>query len=228
MKAVFDTRPETSYDDDIVRRYHFPNRYLAEARKSVGDWIIYREPQRGGGRRGYIGVAHVTDIEADSNDTASSYALVSLFLPFDTVVPLRREKGYYETWLNEIADRSRIGFRLQGKSIRTIGRIDRLGQRHDVVHIVNLHYEDTVETDVYRALGSRINVFEVVVGPLQPILHFATAVPCARACLMTSSGARWCACSKIQHWSAPRSIGDWRRLVPPTPTSSARPTWGTG
>ena len=112
MKTVFDTRPETSYDDDIVRRYHFPNRYLAEARKSVGDWIVYREPQRGGGRRGYIGVTHVTDIEADSNDTTSSYALVSNFLPFDAVVPLRREKGYYETWLNEITDRSRIGFRL--------------------------------------------------------------------------------------------------------------------
>ena len=120
MKAVFDTRPKTSYDDDIVRRYHFPNRYLAEARKSVSDWIVYREPQRGGGRRGYIGVAHVTNVEPDANDTASSYALVSHFLPFDTVVPLRREKGYYETWLNEITDRSRIGFRLQGKSIRTI------------------------------------------------------------------------------------------------------------
>ena len=51
-----------------------------------------------------------------------------------------------------------------------IGRIDRLGQRHEVVRIVNLHYEDTVETDVYRALGSRINVFKVEVGPLQPIL----------------------------------------------------------
>ena len=51
-----------------------------------------------------------------------------------------------------------------------IGRIDRLGQRHTKVRIANLHYEDTVETDVYRALGSRINVFEVVVGPLQPIL----------------------------------------------------------
>ena len=43
-------------------------------------------------------------------------------------------------------------------------------QLHDVVRIVNLHYEDTIETDVYRALGNRINVFEVVVGPLQPIL----------------------------------------------------------
>ena len=51
-----------------------------------------------------------------------------------------------------------------------IGRIDRLGQRHSIVRISNLHYEDTVETDVYRALGSRINLFQMVVGPLQPIL----------------------------------------------------------
>ena len=51
-----------------------------------------------------------------------------------------------------------------------IGRIDRLGQSHDVARIVNLHYEDTVETDVYRALRVRINMFEMVVGALQPIL----------------------------------------------------------
>ncbi len=51
-----------------------------------------------------------------------------------------------------------------------IGRIDRLGQRHPVIRIVNLHYEDTVETDVYRALRDRIGLFESVVGPLQPIL----------------------------------------------------------
>jgi hypothetical protein len=41
-----------------------------------------------------------------------------------------------------------------------IGRIDRLGQ----------HYNDTIETDVYRALRSRIGLFESVVGRLQPIL----------------------------------------------------------
>jgi hypothetical protein len=33
-----------------------------------------------------------------------------------------------------------------------------------------LHYEDTVEADVYRALRSRISIFEKVVGGLQPIL----------------------------------------------------------
>ena len=51
-----------------------------------------------------------------------------------------------------------------------IGRIDRIGQHHDTVEIVNYYYEGTIEADIYRALRQRINIFEVVVGPLQPIL----------------------------------------------------------
>ena len=51
-----------------------------------------------------------------------------------------------------------------------IGRIDRLGQAHPVIRIVNLHYEDTIETDVYRVLRNRIGLFKAVVGRLQPIL----------------------------------------------------------
>lgn len=51
-----------------------------------------------------------------------------------------------------------------------IGRIDRLGQRFSDIRIINLHYEDTVEADVYRALRGRISIFENVVGGLQPIL----------------------------------------------------------
>ena len=51
-----------------------------------------------------------------------------------------------------------------------IGRIDRMGQQSPTIQIVNLHYEDTVETDVYQALRDRIGLFEAVVGRLQPIL----------------------------------------------------------
>lgn len=51
-----------------------------------------------------------------------------------------------------------------------IGRIDRLGQKHPVIRIINLHYKDTVEADVYLALRKRINLFTSVVGRLQPIL----------------------------------------------------------
>jgi hypothetical protein len=51
-----------------------------------------------------------------------------------------------------------------------IGRIDRLGQRYPEIRIVNLHYANTVEADVYVALRQRIGIFENVVGRLQPIL----------------------------------------------------------
>ena len=51
-----------------------------------------------------------------------------------------------------------------------IGRIDRVGQKHEMIQIVNLHYRDTVETDIYEVLTNRIGLFESVVGRLQPIL----------------------------------------------------------
>lgn len=53
-----------------------------------------------------------------------------------------------------------------------IGRIDRLGQTFakQGIRIVNLHYQGTVETDVYLSLRNRINLFTQFVGKLQPIL----------------------------------------------------------
>ena len=51
-----------------------------------------------------------------------------------------------------------------------IGRIDRLGQRHAIIRIFNLHYRETVEADIYQALTTRIGLFQGVVGQLQPIL----------------------------------------------------------
>jgi superfamily II DNA or RNA helicase len=52
-----------------------------------------------------------------------------------------------------------------------IGRIDRIGQRHDTVWVWTYFYEDTVEAQVYSRLATRIDWFKGVVGPLQPILH---------------------------------------------------------
>jgi len=52
-----------------------------------------------------------------------------------------------------------------------IGRIDRIGQRYDVVWIWTYFYKDTVEAQVYERLGKRIDWFKGVIGPLQPILN---------------------------------------------------------
>lgn len=51
-----------------------------------------------------------------------------------------------------------------------IGRVDRIGQHYDEVTILNYSYADTVETDIYDRLDDRINLFENVVGQMQPIL----------------------------------------------------------
>jgi hypothetical protein len=51
-----------------------------------------------------------------------------------------------------------------------IGRIDRLGQKYPKVLIINLAYNGTVEADVYFVVGSRIQLFQGIVGKLQPIL----------------------------------------------------------
>jgi len=51
-----------------------------------------------------------------------------------------------------------------------IGRIDRIGQASAEVQILNLYVENTIEEDTYVTLKNRINLFEEVVGPLQPIL----------------------------------------------------------
>ena len=120
VRTVFDTRPDTGYDDDIFRRYHFPDVYLAKARKGVGDWVVYREPRRGGGREGYVAVARVARIEPDPKKPRSSYAHMTDFLPFDTIVPLHSGTEYYEAALNAVENPSLIGAWLRGKSIRNI------------------------------------------------------------------------------------------------------------
>ena len=132
VKAIFDTKADSGYDDDIIRRYHFPNRYLPDAQRTIGDWIIYREPRRGHGREGYVAVARVIYIEPDRTKPGHSYAFIADFLPFDGVVPLRHGTGFYEGMLGRVVNPSRIGAALQGKSIRIIpddefGAITRAG-----------------------------------------------------------------------------------------------------
>ncbi|NBD34107.1 MAG: DEAD/DEAH box helicase family protein [Cyanobacteria bacterium] len=51
-----------------------------------------------------------------------------------------------------------------------IGRLDRIGQRYSTVRIHNFYYDGTVEAKVYRRLRDRIDLFENVVGHVQPIL----------------------------------------------------------
>jgi putative restriction endonuclease len=127
LKAVFDTKPNSGYDDEIVRRYHFPTQsnYVAAAQSAVGDWIVYREPQRNGGRRAYIAVARVLTIEADRLRRDHAYAIMGDYLPFDRPVPFAGQgAGYWEAPLRAIESASRVGASLQGKAMRLLSDTD--------------------------------------------------------------------------------------------------------
>jgi SNF2 family DNA or RNA helicase len=113
-----------------------------EVRETDGRWRgIPREEAKRRFRAGHADVLLCTDAAAEGLNFQFCGALINYDMPWN---PMRVEQR--------------------------IGRIDRLGQQHAKIRIVNLHYEGTVETDVYMALRRRINLFESVVGRLQPIL----------------------------------------------------------
>ena len=113
-----------------------------EIRSADGTWrVISRDDAKRRFREGQADVLLCTDAAAEGLNFQFCGAVVNYDMPWN---PMRVEQR--------------------------IGRIDRLGQENPIIRIVNLHYDDTVETDVYRALRNRIGLFESVVGKLQPIL----------------------------------------------------------
>ncbi|MCC2102680.1 MAG: HNH endonuclease [Hyphomicrobiales bacterium] len=124
MPLVFDTKPDSGYDDHPSERYHFPNRYLAIAASGIGDWIVYRKPRRGAGDPGYFAAARLVAIDADPAAPNSSYARLEHYLPFDAIVPQAAPSGRpFEAALRAVPAQSR-GAAIQGKSIRPLSPED--------------------------------------------------------------------------------------------------------
>ena len=51
-----------------------------------------------------------------------------------------------------------------------IGRIDRLGQQEEKIHVWNLFYQNTIDDRIYRRLFERLGVFEGALGGLETVL----------------------------------------------------------
>jgi SNF2 family DNA or RNA helicase len=51
-----------------------------------------------------------------------------------------------------------------------IGRVDRLGQKEDTVHVRNVWYPDSIEAKIYKKLFERKEIYHMVVGPAQQII----------------------------------------------------------
>ena len=102
-KGVFTHRPNSVYDDFPESQYQFPKRYLNRARAFEGDWIVYYEPRRGGGRLGYNAIAKVQEIIADPSTQDMFLAIIEAgsFLPLEAFVPFQDQFGFVESDLGK-------------------------------------------------------------------------------------------------------------------------------
>lgn len=98
-KAVFITRVDPEYDDIPEVQYHFPKTYLRQAQQAIGDWIVYYEPRRTGGRQAYFATARVDSITPDQSRPGHYYARLSRYLEFPVPVPFREGDHFYESGL---------------------------------------------------------------------------------------------------------------------------------
>lgn len=123
MKAVFDTKPGSGYDDEVTQRYHFPRRYAAIVDRATDDWVILRRPRAEGGNLAYFAVARVARVDPDPNAAHRAYARLADFLPFDEPVPWLVADRYAEDALRQ-QPRAQVGLYLRGRSVRPLDDAD--------------------------------------------------------------------------------------------------------
>lgn len=122
-KGVFVIGSHSIYEDEPERFYRFPPRWMRNASKVVGNWIIYQEPRRAG-RRGYYAVAKVERIIPDPANEGMYLALIEpgSFLELGRDVPFQWDGQAVERGLLDPNGRLNNGRAIQ--SIRTISDAD--------------------------------------------------------------------------------------------------------
>lgn len=122
-KGVFVVGSHSSYEDQPERFYRFPHRWMANAARVVGNWIIYQEPRRAG-RRGYYAVARVERIVPDPASEGMFLALIEpgSYLEFGRDVPFQLDGQAVERGLLEPDGRLNNGRAVQ--SIRPLSDSD--------------------------------------------------------------------------------------------------------
>jgi putative restriction endonuclease len=133
--GVFIHRSDSIYDDSPAERYQFPPQYLRRVEACIGDWIVYYEPRKVDGTRGYFAVAQVEQIIADPKTPGMYLALIKAgsYLDFANPVPFSDGDGVVERGV--LNDEGRISGRAQSAvrplSVSDFNRIVGLGLRED-------------------------------------------------------------------------------------------------
>ncbi len=182
--GVFIHRPDSIYDDRPEERYQFPTQYLGRVKACIGDWVVYYEPRKVAGTRGYFAVAKVRDVLPDPGAPAMHVAVIEpgSYLPFPNPVPFSESRSVIERGL--LNDQGRISGRAQSAvrpiSAADFNRIVELGLAEDKAsppridkyssspgfHEDQTHFQYEQERDRVSSLMSRVvrdSVFRRVV-----------------------------------------------------------------
>lgn len=129
--GVFIHRFDSIYGDTPAEQYQFPRQYLARAETCVGDWIVYYEPRKVSGTRGYFAVAKVERIVPDPTKSGMYLAMIQpgSYLDFATPVPFGTDDGPIERGVLNEAGRisGRAQAAVRGLSAEDFNRIVEAG-----------------------------------------------------------------------------------------------------
>lgn len=132
--GVFIHRSDSVYDDSPAERYQFPSQYLGRVSACINDWILYYEPVKVSGTRGYFAVAKVDQVIPDPQAPGMYLALIEpgSYLEFANPVPFNGPDGLAERGL--LNEEGKISGRAQSAA-RPISSAD-------FNHILDLGLED--------------------------------------------------------------------------------------
>lgn len=121
--GVFIHRSDSIYDDSPAERYQFPGQYLSRVQACIGDWVLYYEPRKVPGTRGYFAAAKISRVIPDPIAAGMYLALVEdgSYLDFVNSVPFNGPDGVIERGL--LNEQGRISGRAQS-AVRPISPAD--------------------------------------------------------------------------------------------------------
>jgi len=121
--GVFIHRSDSIYDDSPAERYQFPSQYLGRVSACINDWIVYYEPVKVRGSRGYFAVAKVEQVIPDPQAPGMYIAMIEpgSYLEFANAVPFSGSDGLVERGL--LNDAGKISGRAQS-AVRPISPAD--------------------------------------------------------------------------------------------------------
>lgn len=121
--GVFIHRSDSIYDDSPAEQYQFPRQYLGRVQACVGGWIVYLEPSKVPGTRGYFAVARVQEVIRDPKAPDMYLALIEpgSYLSFPNPVPFSGPDGVVERGL--LNEQGRLSGRAQA-AVRPLSAAD--------------------------------------------------------------------------------------------------------